>query len=121
MRRIEWMVLSYNYDSDGRKVMEANHTSCFNFRNVAGTKLLSNHSYGKAIDLNPLYNPYVRKGANGKITVSPLSARQYADRSKDFKYKIDRNDLAYKEFRKRGFTWGGGWKRSQDYQHFEKK
>lgn len=118
---IERMVLIDNYDADDLKSMEANNTSCFNFRYVAGTKVPSNHSYGKAIDLNPLYNPYVRKGANGKITVSPLSARQYADRSKDFKYKIDRNDLAYKEFRKRGFTWGGGWKRSQDYQHFEKK
>ena len=118
---IERMVLIDNYDADDLKSMEANNTSCFNFRYVAGTKVPSNHSYGKAIDLNPLYNPYVRKGTNGKITVSPLSARRYADRSKDFKYKIDRNDLAYKEFRKRGFTWGGGWKRSQDYQHFEKK
>lgn len=118
---IERMVLIDNYGADDIRSMEANNTSCFNFRFVAGTKVPSNHSYGKAIDVNPLYNPYVKKRSGGKTTVSPPGGKPYADRSKDFKYKIDRSDLMYKEFRKHGFTWGGDWQRTKDYQHFEKK
>ena len=118
---IEHMVLIDNYGADDERAMEANNTSCFNFRYVSGTKVPSNHSWGKAIDINPLYNPYVRHGRNGKLQVSPQNGRQYADRSKDFKYKIDRNDLCYREFIRHGFTWGGGWRRVKDYQHFEKK
>ena len=90
---IERMVLIDNYDADDLKSMEANNTSCFNFRYVAGTKVPSNHRYGKAIDLNPLYNPYVRRAANGKITVSPLSARQYADRSKTSNIRLTATTL----------------------------
>ena len=115
------IVLIDNYDADDTGSMCDNNTSCFNYRHVAGTRVPSNHSYGKAIDINPLYNPYVKKKADGTLTVSPKTGRQYADRSKTFKYKIDRQDLCYKLFTKHGFTWGGSWKRSKDYQHFEKK
>lgn len=118
---IERMVLVDDYGADDERSMEANNTSCFNFRRIAGTKVPSNHSWGKAIDVNPLYNPYVKRMKNGTLTVSPKSGRRYADRSRDFRYKIDRNDLCYKEFVSHGFTWGGGWKSSKDYQHFEKK
>ena len=118
---IERMRLIDDYGADDEKSMEANNTSCFNFRHVAGTKVPSNHSWGKAIDINPLYNPYVKRMKNGTIMVSPKSGRRYADRSRDFSYKIDRNDLCYREFIRHGFTWGGGWKSAKDYQHFEKK
>lgn len=43
----------------------------------------------------------------------------YVDRSKNFDYKIDENDLAYKLFIQHGFEWGGHWKTRKDYQHFE--
>lgn len=118
---IERMVLIDDYDANDVKSMDANNTSCFNFRHVAGTNVPSNHSYGKAIDINPLYNPYVKKKADGTLIVSPKTGKQYADRSKRFKYKIDKSDLCYKLFLKHGFTWGGSWKRTKDYQHFEKK
>lgn len=117
---IERMVLIDNYDADDEKAMLANNTSCFNFRYVAGTKVPSNHSWGKAIDVNPLYNPYVKKRKDGTLKVSPAAGRRYADRTKAFRCKIDRNDLCYKEFTSHGFVWGGSWKRSKDYQHFEK-
>lgn len=118
---IEKMVLVDEYDAVDRASMRDNNTSCFNFRTVAGTSNLSNHATGRAIDINPLYNPWVKVRKGGKIQVSPENGRPYADRSRnDFPYKIDENDLLYKEFIAHGFKWGGHWKSSQDYQHFEK-
>lgn len=118
---IESIRLIDDYEANDERAMNANNTSCFNFRYVAGSKVLSNHSYGKAIDLNPLYNPYVKKRANGTVVVSPKSGTAYANRTKNFNYKIDRGDLAYKLFTQHGFSWGGNWKSLKDYQHFEKK
>lgn len=117
---IERMVLVDDYGADDERTMNANNTSCFNFRYVAGTKKPSNHSWGRAIDINPLYNPCVRRRRNGTADVSPSGGRQYADRSKEFAYKIDKHDLCYKEFVKHGFRWGGSWHSLKDYQHFEK-
>ena len=117
---IERMVLIDEYDADDEASMAHNNTSAFNFRYISGTRRLSKHSLGLAVDINPLYNPYVRQ-RGGKTLVSPSGAAPYADRSKDFPYKIDRNDLCYRLFKAHGFTWGGDWKSSKDYQHFEKK
>ena len=100
--------------------MEDNNTSCFNYRVVSGKTTLSNHSYGLAIDINPFYNPYVRT-KDGETLVSPEHAGAYADRSADFPYKIDEDDLCFQVFTNHGFTWGGNWKSVKDYQHFEKK
>ena len=50
----------------------------------------------------------------------PAGASAFADRTKDFPHKIDKEDLCYKLFRARGFSWGGSWRSVQDYQHFEK-
>lgn len=118
---IERMVLVDNYGADDETSMRHNNTSCFNYRAVAGTKKLSNHSLGRAIDINPLYNPYVKRLADGTLKVSPKEGRQYSDRTKDHQYKIDTQDLCYREFVRHGFSWGGSWKSCQDYQHFEKE
>lgn len=118
---IERMELIDNYDADDNRSMNANNSSSFCFRKVAGTNKLSNHARGLAIDINPLYNPWVRKNKAGKTLVDPKAGAPYADRSKSFPYKIDKTDLAYKLFISRGFTWGGAWNSSKDYQHFEKK
>lgn len=117
---IERMVLIDNYDAQDEPSMLANNTSCFNFRFIARTKKLSNHSRGRAIDINPLYNPYVKRRANGTLFVSPEKGRPYADRTKTFKYKISHKDLCFKLFKKHGFVWGGDWHSLQDFQHFEK-
>lgn len=117
---IERIQLIDDYDADDIKSMNHNNTSCFNFRAISGSKKLSNHSLGRAIDINPLYNPYVKRSSNGKVIVNPESGSQYADRSKKFKYKIDHNDLAYRLFTQYGFRWGGNWRTLKDYQHFEK-
>lgn len=115
---IERVSLIDDFDADDIKSMQANNTSCFNYRPIAGSKKLSKHALGRAIDINPLYNPYVKKGE--KVIVSPEEGRPYADRKGDFPFKIDKDDLCYKEFTAHGFVWGGDWKSLKDYQHFEK-
>lgn len=117
---IESIRLIDDFGADDSRSMNSNNTSCFNFRFVSGTNKLSNHSRGKAIDINPLYNPYVKNLRNGTQRVDPQKGKPYADRNKKFKYKINHNDLAYKLFTSHGFEWGGNWKSLKDYQHFEK-
>ncbi|MBQ4445908.1 MAG: M15 family metallopeptidase, partial [Prevotella sp.] len=73
--------------------------------------------------INPLYNPYVKKGKR-RTLIQPVAGRKYAfnrDRRRDISYKIDHNDLAYKLFTAQGFRWGGDWVSLKDYQHFEYK
>lgn len=117
---IERMVLVDEYNANDELSMKANNTSCFNFRFVSGTKKLSNHSRGRAIDINTLYNPCVRTHGGVVVSVKPATGRSYVNRTKSFDYKIDRNDLCYKLFKKHGFKWGGDWRSVKDYQHFEK-
>lgn len=117
---IERMVLIDNYNADDEKSMRANNTTCFCYRNVGGSKKLSKHSLGMAVDINPLYNPHYRKSKSGKITVSPSTACKYVNSNGKFHYKIVRGDLLYRLFIRHGFRWGGSWKHSKDYQHFEK-
>lgn len=116
---IERMVLVDEYNADDEASMTANNSSCFNFRFISGTNRLSNHSMGLAVDINPLYNPYVRE-SKGQLIVEPAAAKEYVTRTIDYQYKIDRNDLCYREFIKHGFEWGGDWTDRKDYQHFEK-
>lgn len=115
--RIERVVLVDDYDGDDEHSMETNNTSSFNYRTVPGQKRLSKHAQGLAIDLNPRYNPYVtRRG------ISPKNGKEFAnnrENRKDIPYKIDHQDLAFKLFKAEGFTWGGDWRSSKDYQHFE--
>lgn len=113
---IEKMLLIDEYDGDDEKSMEDNNTSCFNFRRVPGSDHLSQHAYGRAIDINPLYNPYIT--AEGYM---PVNAGAYTDRSENTPHKIDTDDLCYQVFVKRGFFWGGNWNSVKDYQHFQMK
>ncbi|MBQ6415112.1 MAG: M15 family metallopeptidase [Butyrivibrio sp.] len=118
--QIESIKLIDEYNGDDTASMLANNTSCFNYRVVEGTTRLSNHAKGLAIDLNPFYNPYITYNKDGSINISPKGSEAFADRSSSFPYKIDENDLAYKLFKKHGFTWGGNWNSVKDYQHFER-
>lgn len=121
--RIERMVLIDNYDADDEKSMSVNNSSSFNFRFMTGsTTKISKHGLGLAIDINSLYNPYVKRRRDGSWYVEPAAGREYAfdrDNRSDIPYKIDHNDLAYKLFKEAGFEWGGDWNSLKDYQHFE--
>ncbi len=120
--RIERIRLVDEYNGDDTASMADNNTSCFNYRVVDGTDSLSKHALGCAIDINPFYNPYVVYNRNntGETYISPPGSEIYEDRSQNFPYKIDENDLCYKLFKAHGFTWGGDWNTSKDYQHFQK-
>lgn len=100
------------YDWNDEKSMEDNNTSAFNYRFIAGTNKLSNHSTGTAIDINPLLNPYIRKDL-----ILPEGAVYDVNKNGT----ITENSFLVKEFKKLGWTWGGDWKDRKDYQHFEKK
>lgn len=115
---IEKIRLVDEYDANDESSMTDNNTSSFNFRFISNTNRVSKHGLGLAVDINPLYNPYVFY-VNKKIHVEPVAGATYADRSKKFPYKIDKKDLAYKLFKKRGFIWGGEFSKRKDYQHFE--
>lgn len=120
--RIERMVLIDNYEADDEAAMRANNSSSFNFRFMTGsTTKISKHGMGLAIDINPLYNPYV-KNTSGKWHIEPAAGSAYAfdrDSRTDIPYKIDHDDLAYRLFIEAGFQWGGDWISLKDYQHFE--
>ena len=116
---IEKIRLPEEYDADDNRQMEDNNTSCFCFRTVSGRKNLSYHARGLAIDINPLYNPYIRTQKDGTRIIQPKTATPWCDRKKDFQYKISKGDLCHKLFLQNGFIWGGSWKTQKDYQHFE--
>jgi hypothetical protein len=96
--------------------MADNNTSGFNCRPVAGKPtVLSKHSYGRAIDINPLFNPMLVDG-----TVAPPSGVEYRNRNRKVPGLLRQGDRAVREFTRRGWTWGGTWASMKDYQHFEK-
>ncbi len=115
---IEKIRLVDEYDADDERSMEDNNSSCFNYRLVPYTNHISKHGRGLAIDINTLYNPYV-KTVNGKRIIQPATGEPYLDRDKEFDYKIEKGDLCYNLFIEHGFIWGGEWTNSKDYQHFE--
>jgi hypothetical protein len=107
MRAIE------RYDGNDHRSMKADNTSAFNCRYVAGTTRWSQHAYGRAIDLNPVENPYV----SGRH-VSPRAGRRFADRSLQRRGMVHRGDVVWRAFHRLGWGWGGSWSGAQDYQHF---
>lgn len=115
--RIGKMVLIDDYGGDDNLSMADNNTSSFNYRIVNHSTVLSRHAYGLAIDLNPLYNPWIYV-KDGETITDPPSGAAYADRMLDLPYLIDHEDLAYQLFKEHGFVWGGDWDGSKDYQHF---
>jgi hypothetical protein len=110
---IERMVPIAAYDGDDQASMRDNNTSGFNCRYVAGTTKLSQHGLGRAIDVNPLVNPYVKGGS-----VDPPEGALYADRNRTDVGMIHAGDAVVAAFARQGWSWGGNWQGGQDYQHF---
>ena len=101
------------YRADDDRSMAANNTSGFNCRRVSGSSSWSEHAFGRAIDLNPLRNPYVTRGR-----VSPPAGRPYANRARRAAGMIHAGDGVVRAFAAAGWRWGGYWSGSRDYQHF---
>ncbi len=103
------------YEASDARSMADNNTSAFNCRRVTGGKGWSQHTYGEAIDINPLQNPYVNSHG-----VEPLGGREFLNRSKRQKGMILAADPVVKLLAKYGWKWGGSWNSVKDYQHFSK-
>jgi len=116
---IQRMLLPDVYDADDETQMRDNNSSCFCYRAIAGSTKLSKHARGLAIDINTLYNPYYKDRADGTRFIQPATAEAYCDRTWDFPYKIDHDDLCFRLFTEAGFEWGGDWTSCKDFQHFE--
>ena len=103
------------YGGSDERSLEADNTAAFNCRYAvaSGPKRWSVHSYGLAIDVNPVENPYVEGGR-----VHPRSGRAFLDRSHYRLGMAVRGGLLVNAFASVGWPWGGRWTGSPDYQHF---
>jgi hypothetical protein len=98
--------------SDFRSI-EADNTSAFNCRYVDGTTRWSEHAYGRAIDINPIENPYVSGGST-----SHAASRPYLDRAHHRPGMAYEGGALVRAFDRIGWGWGGRWSGAKDYQHF---
>jgi len=102
------------FGGDDYRSIEADNTSSFNCRAATGSTRWSNHAYGRAIDVNPIENPYVSGG-----TTSHPASRPYLDRSQHRRGVAYDGGALVEAFRSVGWGWGGSWSGSvRDYQHF---
>ena len=101
--------------ADDELSMEDNNTSAFNCRGIPGSSKWSLHAYGRAIDVNPLLNPFI----DGMGAFQPKNAAEYLDRSRSDAGMLQGGDPAVLAFTDRGWQWGGYWRTPIDYQHFE--
>ncbi|MCI2416099.1 M15 family metallopeptidase [Saccharopolyspora sp. K220] len=95
--------------------MEDNNTSAFNCRDIPGRGKWSYHAYGRAVDINPLINPYL----DNTGPVQPKNAAMFLDRTRSDPGMLHDGDPAVRAFTDRGWRWGGRWTSPIDYQHFE--
>jgi len=99
------------YDYSDNASMTDNNSSAFNYRRAVGKSQLSNHAYGRAIDINPLQNPYIK----GELILPPDGIYNPNARG-----TLLADGAVVKAFEKRGWTWGGRWTSLKDWHHFEK-
>jgi peptidoglycan LD-endopeptidase CwlK len=104
-------IVLYDWSDNGS--MDDNNSSAFNYRFIAGTKRLSNHAFGKAVDINPMNNPYIT--SDGKIIPSggEYDTEEFATFTEDHP--------VVKAFKERGWRWGGNFNSYKDYHHFDKE
>lgn len=100
--------------ADDFKSIEADNTSAFNCRTRTGSaSRFSQHSYGTAIDVNPLENPYLRSGRTSHPASMP-----FLDRSTRLPGMVLEGDAVVQAFGDIGWRWGGTWSDPVDLQHF---
>jgi hypothetical protein len=120
---IRQMRLVSDFKANDWQSIEAGNTSAFNCRPVTGNKKKwSKHAYGKAIDINPIENPYVsKKGYISHKASLKYKKRKHKTNTYADKAVLLKHDKATKIFKKYGWKWGGDWRTIKDYQHFVKK
>lgn len=111
---IESMRLVDEFGGDDDRSMAANNTSGFNCRQATGSDRWSEHAYGRAVDINPVQNPFItRSGA-----ILPPAGRAHATRDATTPGLISNDGDVVAAFREIGWGWGGNWPSGKDYQHF---
>ncbi len=110
---IEKIVPVSKYDWSDSLSMADNNTSCFNFRLVSGGHSLSQHSLGRAVDINPRNNPYFRRNDTSGLPLNGIY-----DTLQPGTIKPHSNVTKY--FKQYGWHWGGSWRGYKDYQHFSR-
>jgi hypothetical protein len=111
---IQRMQLVDDFGASDARSMAANNTSAFNCRPIAGQPgVWSQHSFGVAVDVNPVQNPWVRG-----TTVDPPAGRAYLDRGRLRPGMIVAGDAVVSAFTAHGWGWGGNFRNAKDYQHF---
>jgi hypothetical protein len=114
---IERMRTADHYpNADDELSMRDNNTSAFNCRDIPGTGRWSYHAYGRAIDVNPRFNPYIDSAG----AFQPANAGVYVDRARIDPGLLHAGDAAVRAFTDHGWRWGGNWRTPKDYQHFER-
>jgi hypothetical protein len=111
---IQRMQLVDDFGGSDARSMAANNTSAFNCREISGRPgVWSQHSFGIAIDINPVQNPWVRGS-----TFDPPAGRAYADRGNVRPGMIVAGGVVVSAFTAHGWGWGGTFRTAKDYQHF---
>ena len=110
---IHLMVPVDAYGGSDFRSIEADNTSAFNCRFVEGTRRWSEHAYGRALDVNPIENPYVSGGRTAHRASVP-----FVDRSRRRPGMAYEGGVLVRAFDAIGWGWGGRWASPKDYQHF---
>ncbi|GGF55451.1 hypothetical protein GCM10011519_31670 [Marmoricola endophyticus] len=114
---IQQMRLVDDYDGDDDASMAANNTSAYNCRRVAGTTTWSDHAYGRAVDVNPVQNPYVVRGAARPPAGSSYVGVDRTGATFPGRGVVRDGAVVRRVFDRLGWTWGGDFS-EPDYQHF---
>jgi hypothetical protein len=114
---IHQIELMDKYKGNDDQAMAANNSSAFNFRPIAGSDKVSMHSYGLAIDVNPVQNPCIVIKDNNEVEVHPKIGVAFLNRNN---IRPGMLEPVVPIFKKHGFTeWGGNWNTPIDYHHFQ--
>lgn len=107
---IEEMRIATQADLDAPPTGDGNNTTAFVCRPTRGATSWSEHALGRAVDVNPFHNPYVK----GDV-VLPELATAYVDRGWHRPGMLTSDDVA--GFLELGWGWGGQWRSLQDWMH----
>ncbi len=119
---VRQMRLVSDFGGNDWRSIEAGNTSAFNCRPATGSRKWSKHAYGRAIDLNPIENPYISRSGHIAHKASEKYRKRVHRKPSDpgDRALLLKGDKATRIFKKYGWKWGGDWSGTKDYQHFFK-
>ena len=101
-----------DYGASDEASMAADNSSAFNFRVIAGTQVLSQHALGRAIDINPVENPWRKPDR-----IVPEAGKAFADRTDIRPGMFVRPGPVVALLDELGWEWGGDWRHAFDDHH----